>query len=104
MNKTVTIIFIIILSIVTFILTGFFLFLLNGNYNFYQFNFHVGDNYSEKLLLKEEYSSLDEIHIECNSSDVLLEKSLNSLIKEVLFFFSFFAMIRISLKILFVFG
>ena len=72
MNKTANIILIVLLSIITLIVTGFFIYLMAGNTFDWNFNFN---KYSENLIESKELNSISEINVDAKNTDVLVEKS-----------------------------
>ena len=75
MNKTVSIISIVLLSILTLAVTGFFIYLMNGGSFNWSFNFA---NYSENLIESKELLSVNEIYVDSKNTDVLIEQSTDS--------------------------
>lgn len=81
MNKTVNIIIIILLSIITIFVTGLFVYLMCGNSLNFKFEFN---NYSTNKVETKEFDLVDDININANLSDVLIEKSdTNKIIVEL---------------------
>ena len=79
MNKTVTVILIILLSILTIAVTGMFILLIKGNINFnWSFNF---GGYSNKLIDSKEIETIKDINIDCDIADVFVEESSDNTIK-----------------------
>ena len=72
MNKTVSICLIIVLSILTLVLTGLFIFLMSGNSFNWSFNFNT---YSENLVESKEVSDVASLNVDSQNVDVLFEKS-----------------------------
>ena len=72
MNKTVSICLIIVLSILTLVLTGLFIFLMSGNSFNWSFSFNT---YSEKLDESKEVSNVASLNVDSQNVDVLFEKS-----------------------------
>lgn len=72
MNKTVSICLIIVLSILTLVLTGLFIFLMSGNSFNWSFSFNT---YSEKLVESKEVSDVASLNVDSQNVDVLFEKS-----------------------------
>ena len=73
MNKGVTIVLIILLSIVTICLTGLFILLMKGNFNFnFKGFFNIG--YSEKLVDSKEFDTIEDIEVNSDIADVIIEQ------------------------------
>jgi len=75
MNKTVNIILIILLSILTIAVTGFFIYLLSGGSFNWNFNFN---SYSDNLIESKEVDSINEIYADIKNSTVLVETSFDN--------------------------
>ena len=76
MNKGVAITLIVILSIIAIALTGGFIFLLRGNFEWGSFNLNFG-SYSEKLVDSKTYESAEEINVDAKTIDVFVEESID---------------------------
>ena len=72
MNKTVSIILIVILSLLTLVVTGFFIYLMSGGSFNWSFNFN---SYSDNLIDSKELSSINEIVVDAKNTNILVEKS-----------------------------
>ena len=72
MDKTVNIILIVLLSILTLAVTGFFIYLMCGGSFNWSFNFA---NYSENLIESKEVSLINEINVDVKNSTIIFEKS-----------------------------
>ena len=75
MNKTVNIIMIVLLSIITLAVTGFFIYLMTGNSFNWNFNFNY---YSENLIESKEVDSVSEINVDAKNTNVLVEKNTDN--------------------------
>ena len=75
MNKTVNIIIIILLSVITLAVTGFFIYLISGNS--FNWNFNI-DNYSENLIESKEVNTISGINVDAKNTDILVEKSIDN--------------------------
>ena len=75
MNKTVNIIMIVLLSIITVAVIGFFIYLMNGNTFSWNFGFN---SYSQNLLESKEVDSISQINVDAKNTDVLVERSTNN--------------------------
>lgn len=86
MNKTVSIIFIILLSIVTIFLTGFFVVLLKSGASISSFSFNIGmgGGNSETLVYSKEYEEIENLDIDFAIGDIYVEEnSSNSIVIEL---------------------
>lgn len=72
MNKTISIISIILLSVITIAVTGFFIYLMCGNSFNWNFNFN---KYSDNLIESNAYDDVYEINVDSKNSDILVEKN-----------------------------
>ena len=77
MNKTVNIIIIVLLSIITVAVTGFFIYLMTGHSFDWNFSFNF-PKYSENLIESKEIDTISEINVDAKNTDVLIEKSTNN--------------------------
>lgn len=84
MNKSIAITFIVILSCAVIILTGGFIYLLNGNINWNSFSFSI-DSHSDKLVDTKTYEVADEISIESKAIDIYVEESTDNMITTQLY-------------------
>ena len=75
MNKTVNIILIVLLSLITLAVTGFFIYLMTGHSFDWNFNFN---RYSDNLIESKEVDTISEINVDAKNTDVLVEKSTNN--------------------------
>ena len=74
MSKSVAVTFIIILSIVAIALTGGFIFLLRGNFDFSNWDLSFS-GYSDNLIEKKSFESVEEINVDISSLDLFVEES-----------------------------
>lgn len=72
MNKTVNIIMIVLLSIITIAVTGFFIYLMTGGSFNWTFNFN---SYSDNLIESKDVSYVDEISVDGKNTKVTVENS-----------------------------
>ena len=73
MNKAVSIVLIILLSLVTVCLTGLFILLLKGDFNFNLIGFfNVG--YSDKLIDSKEFETIENIEVNSDIADIIIEE------------------------------
>lgn len=71
MNKSISIILIILLSILSILLIGGLVIGINSNYNFD--NFIITDSYSNKLVEEKEISNIKDLNIEVDVADAKIE-------------------------------
>ena len=74
MSKGVAITLIVILSVLALALTGGFIFLLRGNFDFSNFNFSFS-GYSDNIIEKKTFESVEEINVDISSLDLFVEES-----------------------------
>lgn len=75
MNKTVTIILIVLLSLVAIVASLFLGFMIKGGYNINILTFNIDNSYSENLLDKQEFIDVEEINIKSDVADIFIEES-----------------------------
>lgn len=83
MNKKISIILIILLSILSILLIGGLVIGINSNYYFD--NFVITDNYSNKLIQEKEISNINDLNVEVDASDVKIETHDSNSIKVELY-------------------
>lgn len=75
MNKTFSIILIVLLSILTIFVCAVFIYLMSGNSFNWNFNF---DSYSENLIDSKEVLSVEEIKVDSKNTKISIEQSVDS--------------------------
>lgn len=83
-NKTITILLIIILSLISITLTVFMIKMINGSIKIP--NFRFSNKVSNTLVANEEYNQdFNEINIKTSASDIYIKESLNDKVRVVIY-------------------
>lgn len=73
-NKGLTITLIVILTIICLALTSFMFFIINGNFNVFNFHLNIGSSESKELVFDETYAKIfDEINIKSEYSNIYIK-------------------------------
>lgn len=75
-NKRLTILLIVSLVIICLSLTSFMFFIINGNFNIFNFHLNIGSSESKELVFDETYAKLfNEINIKTEYSNIYIKTS-----------------------------